>query len=88
MTLTIAPIEAAASSQQQIEFIRLPKPGQLEPHTGLGRSYLNTIILPCAGNNYKPPVRSISLRQRGCKYGVRLIDFQSLMTWIRSHATE
>ena len=86
---TAAPIEiTAASAAINPEFIRLPRPKQLDPRTGLGRSFLNTLILPSKLNGYRPPVRSISLRRPGHKFGVRLIDYKSLMDWIRSHASE
>ena len=84
---TAAPIEAPPNSHAQItpEFVRLPPPGELEPHTGLGRSFLNSLILPSAANNYRPPIHSISLRRPGHRFGVRLISFHSLMSWIWSH---
>jgi len=67
------------------EFTRLPKPGTLCPYTGLSRSALNMLILPCRQNGNKPPVRSFVLRQRGAKTGIRLIDWQSLRAYIRQH---
>lgn len=66
------------------EFIRLPKTGKACPHTGLSRSTLNSLILPCAANGYKPPVRSYVLRQHGRLKGIRLIDFESLCSYIRN----
>jgi hypothetical protein len=68
------------------EFIRLPKPGLLCPYTGLSRSKMNELILPNPHNNFKPPVRSICLRNRGKKKAVRLIVFESLMEYLRSFA--
>jgi hypothetical protein len=68
------------SDQVKPEFIRLPKPGKLCPHTGLSRSKLNELILPCEANHFKPPVKSISLRKRGQVRGVRLIVFDSLIS--------
>jgi hypothetical protein len=67
------------------EFIRLPKPGTLSPHTGLSRSALNDLILPTPRNGHKPPVRSFVLRQRGARTGIRLIDYRSLADYIRRH---
>jgi hypothetical protein len=64
------------------EFLRLPKPGLLCPFTGMGRSALNELILPTARNNFKPPVRSFCLRQRGAKTGIRLVDYASLRSYI------
>lgn len=68
------------------EFIRLPKPGTSDPWTGLSRSTLNILVLPCHENRFKPPVRSCTLRRAGSTRGVRLIDFQSLLSHINSLA--
>ena len=67
------------------EFLRLPKPGMLCPYTGLSRSAINELILPTERNNFKPPVRSFCLRQRGAKTGIRLVAFGSLCEYIRQH---
>ena len=64
------------------ETIRLPKPGLLCPHSGLTRSFLNGLILPCAANNWKPPVRSFPLRKRGAQRGIRLIVWSSLKSYL------
>ncbi|MEJ0000851.1 MAG: hypothetical protein WDO13_17800 [Verrucomicrobiota bacterium] len=63
------------------EFIRLPKTG-VEFYTGLTRSKLNALILPCAENGGRPPVRSVCLRQPGRQKGVRLIHLQSLLDYL------
>ena len=68
------------------EFLRLPRPGQLCPHTGMSRSALNDLILPTPRNGNKPPVRSFCLRQKGAKTGIRLVDYASLRDYIRRHA--
>ena len=49
------------------------------------RSALNELILPTPRNDCNPPVRSFCLRQRGAKTGIRLIDFKSLVDYIRAH---
>jgi hypothetical protein len=64
------------------EFIRLPKSGSPCPFTGLSRTGLNALILPTPANGFKPPVRSISLRQRGQARGTRLIVFDSLIEYL------
>ena len=64
------------------EFIRLPKPGNLCPWTGLSRSKLNELVLPCNANDFRPPVKSVCLRRRGAATGVRLIVFESLMAFL------
>jgi hypothetical protein len=66
------------------EFIRLPKPGTQEPFTGLSRAKLNELVLPTKKNDFKPLVRSISLRKVGEKFGVRLIVLESLLSYLRS----
>ena len=81
-----ATIAAPAAIQPQTitpEFIRLPKPGTLCPWTGLSRSKLNELVLPSPVNDFKPPVRSVSLRNRGQLKAVRLIMFDSLIGYMR-----
>jgi hypothetical protein len=68
-----------------VEFIRLPKTKGRDPLFGLSRSFLNQLILPCAGNNYNPPVRSHVLRRRGYRTGIRLISVDSLRAFIKAH---
>jgi hypothetical protein len=75
----------ATGSVHKPEFIRLPPAGQKCTFTGLSRSALNALILPAPGNNFEPPVRSFVLRQRGAKTGIRLIDFENLVSFIRQH---
>ncbi len=67
------------------EFIRLPKPGTCDPWTSLSRSTLNLLVLPCRENDYRPHVRSCTLRRKGTTKGVRLIDLQSLLDYINAH---
>ena len=64
------------------DYIRLPKPGQRCPRTGMTRSALNQLILPNARNNYQPPVESRSLRKREDGKGTRLIVWQSLKAYL------
>ena len=75
--------DAAAGTERPDtpEWIRLPKKGQC-PYTGLSRSKLCSLILPCAANNYHPPVRSVCLRPRGGAKGARLISYDSLMDYL------
>lgn len=65
------------------EFVRLPKAGLRCPFTGLSRSALNELILPSA-EQPNPPVRSVLMKKRGAIRGIRLIDYDSLMAYIRS----
>lgn len=66
------------------EFIRLPRSGQRCPHTGLSRSALNNLILPCKANRHRPPVLSISDRKPGKARGTRLIVYDSLLSHLNS----
>jgi hypothetical protein len=68
------------------EAIRLPQVGGHDPYFGLTRSFINSLVLPTAENNFKPPVRSFVIRKRGAKTGVRLVDYKSLRDFILSHA--
>ncbi len=77
---------ASGILQRDPEFIRLPKTGTLCPYTGNSRSKLNELILPCPANDFKPPVKSVCLRQKGAIKGVRLIVWKSLMDYL--HAQE
>jgi hypothetical protein len=85
---TAEPIEVppvSSPSTAPPEFLRLPPPGHLCAHTGLSRSYINTLVLPTEANGRKPPVKSFCLRQPGARTGVRLVSYQSLRDFILSH---
>jgi hypothetical protein len=45
---------------------------------------MNELVLPSLLNNFKPPVKSISLRNRGQVKAVRLVVYDSLLGYIRS----
>lgn len=91
-TLTMEPVQAPAVIHQQPqprpEFIRLPATGKRCAYTGLSRSKLNELILPCAANDHRPPVVSKVLRQKGQTKGARLIDFDSLLDYINGQNPE
>jgi hypothetical protein len=70
------------------EFLRLPKSGTVCPWSGLTRSYINGLILPTEANAHNPPVKSVCLRQRGAKRGVRLVSYDSLMGYLRANLDE
>ena len=67
---------------------RLPKSGQKEPFSGLGRTQLDLVTRPQPGNNFDPPVKSHVLAARGNSRGVRLIDVKSLLAYISSLPSE
>ncbi len=87
-TVTTAPVEVPnhpAPVNFVPEFLRLPKPGQLCPLTGLSRSAINELILPNPHNGNKPPVRSFCLRKKGAATGIRIVDYASLRGYIFAH---
>jgi len=86
--LTASPVAVPAVTAKPVlpEWTRLPKTGTLDAWTGLTRSKLNELVLPCPANEYKPPVRSICLRQRGKVKGVRLIHLRSLLDYLNAQA--
>lgn len=73
---------AVITALQKPEWIRLPQNGTACAFTGLRRSQMNELVLPSAANNFKPPVRSVSLRKPGGVKGTRLIHFASLMDYL------
>ena len=77
--------QVLTAPSQRPETIRLPSTGQRCPYTGLSRSALNNLILPCALNEFRPPVRSFSLKRRNTVRGVRLISYDSLMQYLHSN---
>ena len=70
------------------EFIPLPSPRTLCRWSGCTRSFLNTLILPNAENNFKPPVRSLCIRKRGRLKGKRLIVADSLQEFLWKHVDD
>ena len=63
-------------------YVRLPKPGEKCPITGLSRAKLNELILPNERNHINPPVASKSLRKAGAQKGVRLVLLESLLQYL------
>jgi hypothetical protein len=61
------------------EYIRLPKPYERCRLTGLSRSTLAELVVPCDANGHKPPVKSLVVKKRGAMRGIRLINFDSLL---------
>ena len=75
-------VVVAATPNCRPEFIRLPKLG-LCPFSGLSRSKIYTLILPHEDNDFRPPVRSVSLRKTGQLKGTRLVVLESLLAYLR-----
>lgn len=82
------PLKFAVSVKTNAEYMRLPPSGQYDPVFGLKRSFLNLLILPSADNGWRPPVKSIVLRRKRKKKGVRLIEIASLRAYIAEQARE
>jgi hypothetical protein len=61
------------------EYIRFPRPGDRCRLTGLSRSTLAELVVPCDANRHKPPVKSLVVKKRGAVRGIRLINFDSLL---------
>ena len=84
---TLAPIEETAPQPTAVaEWIRLPRSGTTCPRTGLSRSILNQLVLPCKANDHRPPVKSIALRKPGAIRGCRLIHLASLLQFLEQVA--
>jgi len=81
--VTAAPPTVAVTAIPTIpEYLRLPPAGEVDPLFGLGRSYLNLLILPSEQNDFQPLVRSSVLRRGDSKTGVRLICVASLQAYL------
>lgn len=74
---------AVSSVPTRPEFVRLPPVRGRCPISGLCRSTLNNLVL---GDN--PPVKSVVLRRRGALRGIRLINVDSLLTYLHSYDCE
>ena len=85
MNYTTDPISIAVQTPTAAEYIRLPKGGTRDPIFGLPRTVLNELILPCPANKGCPPVRSVVLRRRGARTGIRLVDVDSLRAYLNKH---
>jgi hypothetical protein len=77
------PAVAQARSRDP-EFIRLPKPGTRCPYTGLSRTGLAELAIPCKGNDNRPPVRNgaVEIRKHGAARGVWLIRYRRLIDYL------
>src|SRR5512143_1526857 len=85
MSFTTNPLSVALGQSTPPEFMRLPKARQRDPVFGLSRSFLNELILPCPENHHRPPVRSVVLRRRGARTGIRLVDIDSLRAYLNQN---
>lgn len=63
-------------------YLRLCRPGERCPVSGLSRSTLAELVRPCERNDYCPPVESRLLKRKGAQRGVLLISKHSLLAYI------
>jgi hypothetical protein len=80
-------MQATILEQKEItrpEYVRLPAPGARCNLTGLSRSTMAELAVPCAANDYKPPVKSVVIKKRGATRGIRLINYDSLIDHLKS----
>jgi hypothetical protein len=83
LQMTSAPQSVAQSAAAiKPEWLRLPAPRGRCPFTGLSRSTLNELTIPGSANGGNPPVKSVVLRKRGALRGIRLISYDSLMSYL------
>lgn len=61
------------------EWIRLPRPGEVEPRTSLSRGVLSRLAA-------EGKVKSLTTREPGKKRGCRLIHLESLLSYLSSLA--
>jgi hypothetical protein len=71
------------------EFIRLPGSGKKGdrpncPYTGLSRTGLYNLTVPCKANGHKPAVPAKELRTAGNLRGVWLIPYAKLIAYLNA----
>lgn len=81
-------IPALVESEIEPIYVRLPKPGTRCPRTGLSRSWLCDVCVPSEKNNWKPPVKSYRVPRKGDKRAIRLIVWESLLSYLRKFEEE
>lgn len=75
-------LHAVAQSGSVPVTIRVPRAGERDPITGLGRYPILALITPSEANGFKPPVKSLVVRGPGKKRGTRLVSMASLLDYI------
>lgn len=69
----------AAPTAHRVEFFRLPAPGKRDPHFGLSRGwYYKAAALG--------EIKMLAVRQRNALRGVRLVEYDSVVNYIRRAA--
>ena len=75
---TTTPIQTVDLSTTQAEFCRLP---DLQRLFGIKRGHAYSLM-------HEGAIRSVSLRRRGFKLGIRLVDVASVRDYLKHQATE
>lgn len=65
-------------------YIRIPRPGERCPYSGLSRSKMLSLVLPSEANGFLPSVESFVRGKPGTKRGIRLVVWASLEAYIRA----
>lgn len=76
-----SPEPAPAGGEIVPLWIRLPRPGEAEPRTGLARGVISRL---CAEGK----VKSVSVKEKGVARGVRLVSLPSLLEYLERLAAE
>jgi hypothetical protein len=63
-------------------YVPMPSGSETEKFSGLKRSKIYQLILPCKENGFRPPVKSISLKPPGALKGKRLVVLASLLEFL------
>lgn len=74
--------EPAGGTKAGPEFIRLPRAGDKCPFTGLSRTTLYNLVVPCRANRFRPAIHAKSLRKRGNVRGIWLIPYDQLVDYL------
>lgn len=69
------------------EFLRLPRPRTQCPVTGMSRTGLYNLTVPCKANGFKPAVPAKCLRQKGNVRGIWLVPFAQLIAYLEALPT-
>ncbi len=63
--------------------------GEVDPFFGLNRSGWNSLLLSTEANGYRPAVKSVVIKKRNARRGIRLVVFASAKSYFdRLHAEQ
>lgn len=69
------------------EFLRLPKSKTNCPMTGMSRTSMYNLTVPCKANGFKPAVPAKCLRQKGNLRGTWYVPFKALVAYLNALPT-